>query len=88
MMFIKLQDTKEVHFLSTMHKANVEPTGKRDRQRRPVCKICLVQGYNKKMGGVDKNDEMLSFYTAARKSLKWYKKLAMHLIEPNGSQTA
>ncbi|XP_065182258.1 piggyBac transposable element-derived protein 4-like [Sycon ciliatum] len=81
MMFIKLQDTKEVHFLSTMHKANVEPTGKRDRQRRPVRKLRLVQDYNKKMGGVDKNDEMLSFYTAARKSRKWYKKLAVHLIE-------
>ena len=33
------------------------------------------------MGGVDRNDEILSFYTAARKTQKWYKKLATHLLE-------
>ena len=33
------------------------------------------------MGGVDRNDELLSFYTALRKSTKWYKKIATHFIE-------
>lgn len=33
------------------------------------------------MGGVDRSDTMLSFYTAARKSAKWYKQMATHVIE-------
>ncbi|XP_065198999.1 piggyBac transposable element-derived protein 4-like [Sycon ciliatum] len=70
MIFIKLHDTKEVHFLSTLHTATVSATGKRDLQRRPVRKLDLVQDYNKKMGGVDKNDGMISVYTAARKNQK------------------
>ena len=81
MLVVKLQDTKEVMFLSTLHRAEVAPTGKRDRHRRIVKKLKLVHQYNHHMGGVDRNDAMLSFYTAARKSTKWYKKLATHFIE-------
>eukprot|EP00117_Sycon_ciliatum_P046411 scpid76001/ scgid33244/ len=33
------------------------------------------------MGGVDRNDEMLSFYTAARKPQERYRKLATHVLE-------
>ncbi|XP_065185884.1 piggyBac transposable element-derived protein 4-like [Sycon ciliatum] len=79
--FVKLSDTKVVHFLSTLHSAEVVDTGKRDLHRLPIRKLALVHDYNLFMGGVDRNDEMLSFYTCARKTQKWYKKLAAHLLE-------
>ena len=78
---VKLSDTKEVHFLSSIHAANVVATGKRDHHRLPVHKLALVHDYNLFMGGVDRNDEMVSFYTAARKTHKWYVKLATHLLD-------
>ena len=81
MVFVKLRDTKEVCFLSTMHRADVTASGKHDRQGRAISKLSLVQDYNRFMGGVDRNDEMVSFYTSARKSYKWYKKLAGHIME-------
>ena len=80
-LFVKLEDTKTVHFLSNIHSAEVIATGKRDRQGHLIKKLGLVHQYNRHMGGVDRNDEMMSFYTAARKTLKWYKKLATHVIE-------
>eukprot|EP00117_Sycon_ciliatum_P014330 scpid103992/ scgid14628/ len=75
LLFVKLRDTKEVCFLSSMHTANIIATEKHDRQGRMVRKLALVHDY-KFMGGVDRNDAMLSCYTSARKSYKWYKKLA------------
>jgi hypothetical protein len=37
--------------------------------------------YNQKMGGVDHVDQMLAPYESLRKSLKWYKKFAFHLLD-------
>ena len=33
------------------------------------------------MGGVDRNDKMIGTYSCMRKSMKWTKKVAFHLIE-------
>lgn len=33
------------------------------------------------MGAVDKQDQMLEPYSAARKTMKWYRKLAFHLLQ-------
>ena len=81
MLVVKLQDTKEAMFLSMLHRAEVAATGKRGRHRLIVKKLKRVHHYNRHMGGVDRNDTMLSFYTASRKSTKWYKKLATHFIK-------
>lgn len=70
LLFAKLEDTKTVCFLSTIHDTTLLNTGRRDRQNRRIVKMKLVNDYNLYMGGVDRNDEMLSFYTAARKKRK------------------
>ena len=49
MVFVKLRDTKEVCFLSTMHRADVTASGKCDRQGRAISKLSLVQDYNRFM---------------------------------------
>lgn len=50
MLAVRLNDKKEIYFLSTMHKANVVDTGKRDRHGNNVRKLQLVNDYNKYMG--------------------------------------
>ena len=80
-MVLKYNDKRPVLMMSSMHKAEMADTGKRDRQGVVIRKPSVICDYNKHMGGVDRNDELLGFYTSLRKTLKWYKKLAFHLIE-------
>ena len=44
---------------------------------RPVA-IC---DYNRLMGGVDKVNQLIAPYDATHKTVKWYKKLAVHLLQ-------
>lgn len=37
--------------------------------------------YNKFMSGIDRSDQMVSYYSSPRKSLRWYKKVFFHLID-------
>ena len=48
------------------------------------CSVDSVE-INKKNGimektGIDRNDQMVSYATTIRKSIKWYSKLALHLL--------
>ena len=45
------------------------------RQSQPVA------DYNKYMGGVDRTDQLLKPYEVPRKTLKWYKKVAIHFMQ-------
>ena len=78
---IRFYDKKEIYFLSTIHKANVIDTRKHGRQGNVVRKLKLIDDYNRYMGGIDRNDEMIGTYSCIRKSMKWTKKVAFHFIE-------
>ena len=80
MLAVHFNDKKEIYFLSTIHQANVINTRKRDRHSNVVRKLQLVDDYNKYMGGVDRNDEMIGTYSCRQKSMKWTKKVAFHFI--------
>ena len=41
----------------------------------------MIHDYNRFMGGVDRNDEMIANYNSVRKSMKWTKKVAFHFTE-------
>ena len=47
----------------------------------PVEKPKCIVDYNKYMGGVDRTDQLLERFKVARKCMKWYKKLALQLIQ-------
>ena len=66
----KFFDKKEVSVLSTGHKA-----------QGTAPKVPCVLDYNKYMGAVDRQDQMLEPYDATRKTLKWYKKLAIRFVQ-------
>ena len=52
-----------------------------DRQGNVVRKLKLIDDYNRYMGDVDRNDEMIGTYSCVRKSMKWTKTVAFHFIE-------
>ncbi|XP_065190774.1 piggyBac transposable element-derived protein 4-like [Sycon ciliatum] len=80
-LLVKLLDSKDVYILTNMFEPTVTSTGKRDLQRKVIKKLTAIQHYNKHMGGVDRNDQLLSHYSALRKTVKWYRKVATHFIE-------
>ena len=50
---VRYNDKKEIYFLSSMHTMKVVYSA------QIVSKLALIDDYNKKMGGVDKNDAIV-----------------------------
>lgn len=77
-MVAKWKDKREVSYISTEFENNmVEVTSKRGVvKEKPV----PIVEYNKNMGGIDRQDQMMAYYPSLRKTLFWYKKLAIHIL--------
>ncbi|XP_046404158.1 piggyBac transposable element-derived protein 4-like [Ischnura elegans] len=74
---LKWRDRREVLALSTEFGAEmVEVLGKRN-----VRKPRAVVEYNRCMGGIDHFDQYMSYYTCEHRTLKWYKKVAIHIFQ-------
>lgn len=78
---LKWCDKRNVLMLSSIHDANMVDTGKVDREtghiiEKPEC----IYEYIKKMGGVDLGDQMMTYYSFLRKSVKWSRKLIIHMF--------
>ena len=67
-----------VTLISSIHQA-VEMQVKTNFMGQPVIKLFVVHDYNIRIGGVDLSDNFLSHYQTL-KSIKWYRKLLLHLI--------
>ena len=67
--------------LSTIHDDSM--MHRPDRRHRNQCqtKPTCIADYNKYMGGVDCTDQLLKPYEVPRKTLKWYKKVAIHFMQ-------
>ena len=50
------------------------------RGRPPKQKPLAILAYNCGKTGIDRSDQMVSYATTIRKSIKWYRKLALHLL--------
>ena len=75
---LKWCDKHPVTMLSSIHNA-VQRQVKTNYLGNPVIKPVIVDDYNRKMNSVDHSDHMLSYYETL-KSVKWYRKLILHLI--------
>ena len=53
----------------------------RNRKGKVMIKPNIVRDYNAGMSGVNRSDQMLSYYSALRKTIRWPKKLALHIFE-------
>jgi len=59
---------------------NILPTGQRNRKGEYSYKPSAVLAYNSAKKGADYSDQMSAYYTALRKSTKWYKKVEFDLL--------
>lgn len=74
----KWQDTRPVSYISTEYENEmvtfVNKRGRNKEKPLPIIK------YNAFMKGVDRADQMQSYYPFERKTLRWYKKVFVHII--------
>lgn len=73
------RDRREVLALSSEHTNELtEVTNRRgELKMKPVA----ISMYNKYMSGVDRQDQMLSYYPCERKAVRWYKKIGIHYFQ-------
>ena len=78
----KSSGLKTLYMIDTANKADTDDRVSiiRGGVRDEVKKSLSVLSYNKGMGGVDQRDGSLHQYNCARKSFKWFTKLAIHLF--------
>lgn len=88
LVFVKWMDAQEVSVCSTIHAAfngetihrKIKTTkGTWDTQTFP-CPTPVLK-YNQYMGGVDLSDQLIQYYTAQHKTMKWYRKLFLHFLD-------
>ena len=79
---IRWQDKNDVLMISTRpsHSARVVDSGKLNFQNQSIMKPQVVLDYNKGRQGTHLSDQLSTYYTSLRKSVKWYRKVAFELV--------
>ena len=77
------KDKRDVYTLSTIDNDVMIDTsnGRPARNAHETLKPQTVVSYNRHKAGVDKHDQMASYYPMSRKTLKWWKKLFFHFFQ-------
>ena len=75
----KWKDKREVLTISNAH--NPEMVKVSNRRGKEKMKPNIVRDYNNSMSGIDRSDQMLFYHSALRKTLRWYKKAGVHILE-------
>ncbi|XP_065662617.1 piggyBac transposable element-derived protein 4-like [Hydra vulgaris] len=74
----KWKDKRDVLMISNLHSLQmIEVTNRRGEKKM---KPNIIKDYNQCMSGVDRAEQMLSYYDCLRKTTRWYKKVALHLF--------
>jgi len=76
----KWKDKRDVTMLSTRHDIDMIDTGKKNRSNENVVKPEIIISYNKGKAGIDLSDQLSSYSTAVRKSIRWYHKVATEIL--------
>jgi hypothetical protein len=76
----KWHDKRDVVMISNMH-PKVEMETITNKRGQPVYKPNTVLDYNRSMSGIDRSDQMMSYQTSLRKTIRWYKKCAVHMLQ-------
>ena len=73
------KDKRDVFLISSIH--NNECADVPKRKNEIISKPTMIIEYKAYMGGVNKWDQYLSYYSLGRKSIKWWKKVFFRLFE-------
>ena len=76
-MVVKWKDKRDVMVITTKHLPEMDLHVTRTGRRQ---KPTAVIDYTKNMGGVDLSDQLIAYTPLRRKTVKWWKKLAMHFF--------
>lgn len=79
---VKWLDKRQVNMISTLeaHTCTLQEGRKRNKFGELIRKPDVVYSYNFAKKGVDLSDQMSSYYSNLRKSIKWYKKVVFELL--------
>ena len=77
----KWNDKRDVLMLTTCHSGRMVAINKPTRQGEIKKKPDAVIAYNKYMCGVDRMDQLMSYYSPLRKTLKWYRKVVLQHLD-------
>lgn len=75
----KWKDKRDVLTISTAHHPALVESKNRHGQSK--MKPQDVTDYNQHMSGIDRLDQMVSYYNSTRKTIRWYKKVLFHLTD-------
>ena len=82
---LQWQDKRLVTMLSTIHNDDMISKRRRTRHavggREEIEKPVMIEEYNTYMGGVDKGDQLLSYYGFNHRTIKWWKIAFFHLVD-------
>ncbi|KAG5881925.1 hypothetical protein JTB14_038446 [Gonioctena quinquepunctata] len=76
---VKWKDEREVLYISTEHENVLQEVT--SRSGRMGEKPLPIAEYNEYMSGIDLQDQMMAYYPSHRKTIRWYKKVGIHIIE-------
>jgi len=79
--FVHWMDKRDVWCLSTFHANQMVPFTTRRQGVEAITRPKMITDYNKYMGGVDRMDQMLVYYSIGRKTIKWYKRIFWRIID-------
>ena len=65
--------------ISNAHVSNLtNVTNRRDQEKQ---KPNLVKDYNDFMSGIERSNQIMSYHSGLRKTVRWYKKAGVHFLE-------
>lgn len=76
----KWHDKRDVTILSTRHTINMVDTGKKNKKNEAIIKPQMIIDYNAGKAGIDLSDQLSSYSTSVRKSIRWYHKVATEIL--------
>jgi len=79
-MIVKYADKKDVYVISTVHYNSTTHNDSRGPCRPQADQPNAATDDNKNTDGVDKMNQVLQLYDPCHKTVKWYRKLIVHLL--------
>lgn len=76
----KWRDKRDVTMLSTRHNITMADTGKKNRNNETIMKPKIIIDYNSGKAGIDLSDQLSSYSSPVRKSIRWYHKVATEIL--------
>ncbi|KAL7647192.1 UNVERIFIED_CONTAM: hypothetical protein RMT77_002450 [Armadillidium vulgare] len=76
----KWKDKRDVTMLSTKHDLSFVVSANKNKNNEEIRKPKMIVSYNHAKKGVDISDQMASYFSPLRKTIRWYHKIAFEFL--------